>query len=176
MISRTFWYARLDSNQRPLESELSGRQAGNRYGARVWLVSHKFPAFWRKTSEALQGRASEAFRGSSQIVVCALCQQLHQFPCGIHAIPCFPFGHRHIRVRWIAGFNIKLVYIRTVSEVTFQRCPCRSCLSAQKYKAMSIQQFACRFEQPALQHLLHRLLLSLNVVLQLFLFHLRMKL
>ena len=91
----------------------------------------------------LQRKAFETFHGSSQIVVCALCQQLHQFPCGIHAIPCFPFGHRHIRVRWIAGFNIKLVYIRTVSEVTFQRCPCRSCLSAQEYKAMPVQQFAC---------------------------------
>ena len=39
------WYARLDSNQRPLESELSGRQAGNRYGARAWLRLHKFPPF-----------------------------------------------------------------------------------------------------------------------------------
>ena len=37
----------------------------------VWLVSHKFLAFWRKTSEALQGRSSEIFRGSSQIVVWA---------------------------------------------------------------------------------------------------------
>ena len=93
--------------------------------------------------KALQGKASEVFRGNSQIVVCALCQQFHQFPCGIHAIPCFLFGHRHIRIRWIAGFNIKLVYIRTVSEVTFQRRPCRSCLSAQEYKAMPVQQFAC---------------------------------
>ena len=66
-----FWYARLDSNQRPLESELSGRQAGKPCGARVWLVLHKFPPLWRKTSEALSGRASEVFHGSSQIVVCA---------------------------------------------------------------------------------------------------------
>ena len=65
------WYARLDSNQRPLESELSGRQAGKPCGARVWLVLHKFPPLWRKTSEALSGRASEVFHGSSQIVVCA---------------------------------------------------------------------------------------------------------
>ena len=67
------WYARLDSNQRPLESELSDRQAGKPCGARVWLVLHKFPPFWRKTSEALQGRASEVFRGSSQIVVWIKC-------------------------------------------------------------------------------------------------------
>ena len=31
-----FWYARLDSNQRPLESELSDRQATNRCGTRGW--------------------------------------------------------------------------------------------------------------------------------------------
>ena len=68
---RFFWYARLDSNQRPTESELSGRQSGNHCGARVWLVLHKFPPLWRKTSEALSGRASEVFHGSSQIVVCA---------------------------------------------------------------------------------------------------------
>ena len=67
----TLWYARLDSNQRPLESELSGRQAGKPCRARVWLVLHKFPPFWRKTSEALSDRASEVFCGSSQIVVCA---------------------------------------------------------------------------------------------------------
>ena len=65
------WYARLDSNQRPTESELSGRQAGKPCGARVWLVLHKFPPLWRKTSEALSSRASEVFHGSSQIVVCA---------------------------------------------------------------------------------------------------------
>ena len=63
------WYARLDSNQRPSESELSGRQAGKPCGARVWLVLHNFPPFWRKTSEALSDRASEVFCGSSQIVV-----------------------------------------------------------------------------------------------------------
>ncbi|MFY0389793.1 hypothetical protein ACOMD2_13920, partial [Hominicoprocola fusiformis] len=34
-------------------------------------VLHKFPPFYKKTSEALQGRASEVFCGSSQIVVCA---------------------------------------------------------------------------------------------------------
>ena len=74
------WYARLDSNQRPLESELSGRQAGKPCGARAWLVLHKFPSFWRKTSEALSDRASEIFRGSSQIVVCApyrSCDSVH---------------------------------------------------------------------------------------------------
>ena len=51
------------------ESELSGRQAGKPCGARVWLVLHKFPPLWRKTSEALSDRASEVFCGSSQIVV-----------------------------------------------------------------------------------------------------------
>ena len=66
-----FWYARLDSNQRPLESELSGCQAANRCGTMVWWELHKFPPLWRKTSEALSGRASEVFHGSSQIVVCA---------------------------------------------------------------------------------------------------------
>ncbi len=67
------WYARLDSNQRPLESELSGRQAGKPCGARAWLRLHKFPPFWRKTSEALSDRASEVFRDSSQIVVWIKC-------------------------------------------------------------------------------------------------------
>jgi len=32
----TLWYARLDSNQRPLESELSGRQTEKPCGARIW--------------------------------------------------------------------------------------------------------------------------------------------
>ena len=67
----TLWYARLDSNQRPLESELSGRQTGKPCGARVWLVLHKFAAFYEKTSKALRHKASEVFRSSSQIVVCA---------------------------------------------------------------------------------------------------------
>ena len=40
-----FWYARLDSNQRPLESELSGRQTGKPCGARAWLRLHKFSPF-----------------------------------------------------------------------------------------------------------------------------------
>ena len=68
-----FWYARLDSNQRPLESELSGCQAGNRCGARIWCVLHKFAAFYEKTSEALRHKASEVFRSSSQIVVWIKC-------------------------------------------------------------------------------------------------------
>ena len=59
------WYARLDSNQRPLESELSGRQAGKPCRARAWLRLHKFPPFCRKTSEALSDRASGGFRDSS---------------------------------------------------------------------------------------------------------------
>ncbi len=70
---KIFWYARLDSNQRPLESELSGRQAGKPCGARVWLVLHKFAAFYEKTSEALRHKASEVFRSSSQIVVWIKC-------------------------------------------------------------------------------------------------------
>ena len=68
-----FWYARLDSNQRPLESELSGCQAANRCGTMVWWVLHKFAAFYEKTSEALQGKTSEVFRSSSQIVVWIKC-------------------------------------------------------------------------------------------------------
>ena len=63
------WYARLDSNQRPLESELSGRQAANRYAARVWLVLHKFTVIYEKSREALWHKASRLFRSSSQIVV-----------------------------------------------------------------------------------------------------------
>ena len=70
-LTAGFWYARLDSNQRPTESELSGRQAGKPCGARAWLVLHKFPPLWRKTSEALSDRASEVFLDSRQIVVCA---------------------------------------------------------------------------------------------------------
>ena len=69
----TSWYARLDSNQRPLESELSGCQAANRCGTMVWWVLHKFAAFYEKTSEALRHKASEIFRGSSQIVVWIKC-------------------------------------------------------------------------------------------------------
>ena len=72
-VSRTFWYARLDSNQRPLESELSGCQAANRCGTMVWWVLHKFAAFYEKTSEALRHKASEVFRSSSQIVVWIKC-------------------------------------------------------------------------------------------------------
>ena len=67
------WYARLDSNQRPLESELSGCQAANRCGTMVWWVLHKFAAFYEKTSEALRHKASEVFRSSSQIVVWIKC-------------------------------------------------------------------------------------------------------
>ena len=69
----TLWYARLDSNQRPLESELSGCQAANRCGTMVWWVLHKFAAFYEKTSEALRHKASEVFRSTSQIVVWIKC-------------------------------------------------------------------------------------------------------
>ena len=67
------WYARADSNQRPLESELSGCQAANRCGTMVWWVLPKFAAFYEKTSEALRHKASEVFRSSSQIVVWIKC-------------------------------------------------------------------------------------------------------
>ena len=70
MISRNFWYARLDSNQRPSESELSGHQAANRCGTMFWWELHIFAAFCEKTSEALRHKTSEVFRSSSQIVVC----------------------------------------------------------------------------------------------------------
>ena len=40
-------------------------------GARVWLVLHKFPAIYEKTSEPLWRKGSGGFRDSSQIVVCA---------------------------------------------------------------------------------------------------------
>ncbi len=43
------WYARLDSNQRPTESELSGRQAANRCGTTVWWVLHKFAVIYEKS-------------------------------------------------------------------------------------------------------------------------------
>ena len=52
-------------------SELSGRQAANRCGTMVWWELHKFTAFYEKTSGALRHKASEVFRNSSQIVVCA---------------------------------------------------------------------------------------------------------
>ena len=65
------WYARLDSNQRPLESELSGRQAANRCGPRVRWVLHKFALICKKSREVLWDKASRLFRGSSQIAVCA---------------------------------------------------------------------------------------------------------
>ena len=70
---RFSWYARLDSNQRPTESELSGCQAANRCGTMVWWVLHKFAEFYEKTSEAWRHKASEVFRSSSQIVVWIKC-------------------------------------------------------------------------------------------------------
>ena len=72
-VSFSCWYARLDSNQRPTESELSDRQAAKPCAARVWLVLHKFPAIYEKTSEPLWCKGSEVFRGSSQIVVWIKC-------------------------------------------------------------------------------------------------------
>lgn len=63
--------ARLDSNQRPTESELSGRQAANRCGPRVRWVLHKFALICKKSREVLWDKPSRLFRGSSQIAVCA---------------------------------------------------------------------------------------------------------
>ena len=63
------WYARLDSNQRPLESESSGGQTGNRWGPMVLWVLDRFAKFDRKFPEALQRNASGDFFDSSQIVV-----------------------------------------------------------------------------------------------------------
>ena len=108
-----FWYARLDSNQRPLESELSGRQAGKPCGVRVWLVLHKFPPLWRKTSEALSGRASEVFHGSSQIVVCALSLRDGSGPrwasCRDHFSViscCFLYPSPHVHMESKMGFRL----------------------------------------------------------------------
>ena len=64
-----FWSERRDSNQRPLESELSGRQVSNRCATRVWWVLHKFTVIYEKSPEALQRKAYRLFRSSSQIVV-----------------------------------------------------------------------------------------------------------
>ena len=65
----TFWYARLDSNQRPSESELSGRQRKNRCGARVSVGLHKFSTIYRKLPEPLRCNGSGHFANSRQIVV-----------------------------------------------------------------------------------------------------------
>ena len=64
------WYARLDSNQRPLESESSDDQLGNCWGPMVLLVLGKFLWNYKKPPEALRCNASGDFYGSSQIVVC----------------------------------------------------------------------------------------------------------
>ena len=65
-----FWYARLDSNQWPLESESSDDQLGNCWGPMVLLVLGKFLWNYKKPPEALRCNASGDFYGSSQIVVC----------------------------------------------------------------------------------------------------------
>ena len=63
------WYARLDSNQRPSESELSGRQRGARWSARVSVELHSFQHIYRKSPEPLQCNSSGPFANSRQIVV-----------------------------------------------------------------------------------------------------------
>ena len=69
MFSVTFWYARLDSNQWPTESESSGGQTENRWGPVILWISGRFAENYRKTPEALQLTASGVFSDSSQIVV-----------------------------------------------------------------------------------------------------------
>ena len=67
---RFIWYARLDSNQWPTESESSGGQMGNRWGPVVLWGLDRFAENYRKSPEALRCNASGDFFDSSQIVVC----------------------------------------------------------------------------------------------------------
>ena len=67
----SFWYARLDSNQWPTESECSGGQPGKRWGPAVLWDLDRFTGNYRKSPEALRRKASGNFCGSSQIAVCA---------------------------------------------------------------------------------------------------------
>ena len=64
-----FWCARLDSNQRPTESELSGRQRRNPGFMRVSGTSHKFSAHLRKPWKPLAHLGSHGFSGFWEIVV-----------------------------------------------------------------------------------------------------------
>ena len=139
----TFWYARLDSNQRPSESELSGRQKRTYWGARVSVGLHNFGCVYRKCPEPLQCNGSGRFLNSRQIVVSrSFLQALYQPLCRVHAVLRFSFRHRHVGIRWIACFNVKLIYIGAVPKDLLQRGPRKNCLSAQKYETVPLQEFA----------------------------------
>jgi len=63
------WYARLDSNQRPSESELSGGQTGNPCGAVVSSILHKIEQRLTKDREPLRCNGSRSFWAFFKIVV-----------------------------------------------------------------------------------------------------------
>ena len=64
-----FWCARLDSNQRPTESELSGRQVRNPGFMRVSGTSHKIRTRLQKPWEPLIRLGFHGFSGFRKIVV-----------------------------------------------------------------------------------------------------------
>ena len=57
------WCARLDSNQRPTESELSGRQRRNPGFMRVSGTSHKISSYLQKPWKPLIRLGSRGFSG-----------------------------------------------------------------------------------------------------------------
>ena len=63
------WCARLDSNQRPTESELSGRQGRNPGFMRVSGTSHKISTDLQKPWRPLALLGSHGFSGFWKIVV-----------------------------------------------------------------------------------------------------------
>ena len=63
------WCARLDSNQRPTESELSGRQGRNPDFMRVSGTSHKISSHLQKPGKPLVRLGSYGFSGFGKIVV-----------------------------------------------------------------------------------------------------------
>ena len=68
---RFTWYARLDSNQWPTESESSGGQTGNRCRPAVlWGLTDLRRITENPWRHCLPCKASEVFCDSSQIVVC----------------------------------------------------------------------------------------------------------
>ena len=64
-----FWCARLDSNQRPTESELSGRQGENPGFMRVSGTLHKISTDLQKPWKPLAHLGSHGFSGFWKIVV-----------------------------------------------------------------------------------------------------------
>ena len=64
-----FWCARLDSNQRPTESELSGRHRRNPGFMRVSGTLHKISTDLQKPWKPLQRLGSHGFSGFWKIVV-----------------------------------------------------------------------------------------------------------